>query len=116
MAFTDTEIADHTALIEKLLWSRHRPSLHLRDKIREGQRFTGQSIEFFFVRPVFSCPGRHVEEPIAKVQYVRTRQVWRLFWKRADNRWHGYEPRREVASLELALRTIHEDAYHCFFG
>ena len=116
MAFTDAEIAEHTRVIEDLLWSRHRPPLHMRDKVREGQRFTGHAIEFFMVRPAFNRPGQHVEEAIAKVQYVRSRQVWRLFWKRADGKWHGYQPCLGTQSLADALRVINEDAYQCFFG
>lgn len=116
MAFTDLEIAEHTGLIEKLLWYGRRPPLRLRDKIREGQRFAGHTIEFFFVRPRFDCPSQQVEESIAKVQYVRSRHVWRLCWKRADGKWHGYQPCREVKTLAAALRLINEDASNCFFG
>ncbi len=116
MAFTHTEIAEHTTLIEKLFWSRRRPPLHLRDKVLEGQRFTGHAIELFFMRPAFRRPDEQIEESIAKIQYVRTRQVWRLSWKRADGKWHGYQPCLEVESLSEALRIIDKDANHCFFG
>ena len=116
MAFTDLEIAEHTALIEQLLWSKHRPPLHLRDQMREGQRFTGHSIEFFYVRPLFNQPGKTVEESLAKVQFVRARRVWRLYWKRADGKWHGYHPFPEAPSLAEVLRVIDRDANACFFG
>ena len=116
MAFTNDEIAEHTGLIEDLFWSGRRPPLRLRDKVREGQRFTGHAIKLFLVRPAFNRPGEHVEESIAKIQYARTRNVWRIFWKRADGKWHGYEPSPEVGSLADALRTVDEDAHHCFFG
>lgn len=116
MAFTDFEIAEHTALIEQLFWSRRRPPLRLRDKMREGQRFTGHAIEFFFVRPLFEQPGRTGEEPLAKVQFVRSRGVWRLYWKRADGKWHGYQPFPEAPSLADVLRVIDQDAQACFFG
>ena len=116
MAFTDSEIAAHSTLIEELFWSRRRPPLHLRDQVREGQRFTGHAIELFLVRPAFNRPGEPIEESIAKVQYVRTRDVWHLFWKRADLKWHRYEPCPEADSLAAALRTIDADAHCCFFG
>ena len=116
MAFTDKEIAEHTGTIEKVFWSRHRPPLHMRDQIREGQRFAGHSIELFFVRPAYNRPGQQVETPIAKLQFVRTQNVWRLFWKRADLKWHGYPPHPEVASLPAALRIIDKDELNCFFG
>lgn len=116
MAFTDSEIAEHNGLIEQLLWSHRRPPLHLRDKVREGQRITGHTIELFFVRPAFKRPGQFYESAIAKVQFVRSREVWRLYWKRADGKWHGYQPRLELKSLAAALRIIHEDRFNCFFG
>ena len=53
---------------------------------------------------------------IARVQFVRARGVWRIYWKRADGKWHGYKPCLEVGSLALALRAIHDDAHSCFFG
>ena len=116
MPFTEDEIAEHTITLEAHFWSRRRPPLSLRDKIREGQRFTGQAIELFIVRPAFNRPGEHVEEAIAKLQYVRTHDVWQLFWKRADGKWHRYPPRPEVKSLVAALSVIHEDPNGCFFG
>ncbi|MFZ2281904.1 MAG: DUF3024 domain-containing protein [Prosthecobacter sp.] len=116
MAFTDTEITEHMQVLEESFWSRRRPPLHLRDKVREGQRFTDQSIELFFVRPAFMRPGEQSEESIAKIQHLPRLRVWRLFWKRADGRWHRYKPCPEVASLAAVLRVIDQDANACFFG
>lgn len=116
MPFTDSEIVQHSALIEREFWSKRRPPLEIRDQMREGQRFEGLSVELFFVRPLFSDPSREVEESIAKVKFVRAREVWRIHWKRADGKWHGYKPRLDVGSLTLALQVIHEDAHGCFFG
>ncbi len=116
MPFTDSEIIEHTRLIEEKFWSRRRPPLHLRERIREGQRIDGQAIELFFVRPSFRNPGQFVEESIAKVQYVRSRNVWKIYWQRADLKWHAYQPRSEVASLAEALLVIDTDTNACFFG
>jgi hypothetical protein len=116
MAFTDDEIAQHLKLLEDAFWSRRRPPLQLRDKVREGQRFTDRSIELFIVRPAFKRLGEHVEESIAKIRHMPRLGVWRLFWKRADDRWHRYEPTPETDSLADALRVIDEDSHCCFFG
>jgi hypothetical protein len=75
MAFTELEIAQNMKVLEDSLWTRRRPALHLRDRIREGQRFTDQSIELFFVRPAYNRPSEHIEESIAKVRFVRTQRV-----------------------------------------
>ena len=116
MAFTDSEIAEHLKVLEDSFWSRRRPPLHLRDKVREGQRFTDQSIELFIARPAFNRPGEQTEESIAKVQHMPRLRVWRLFWKRADGHWHRYQPCPQTDSLADALRVIDEDANACFFG
>ncbi len=116
MAFTEAELTEHLNVLETVFWSRRRPPLHLRDRIREGQRITEQVIELFFLRPAFERPGELIEESIAKVQYVRTQDVWRIFWKRADGKWHAYKPHPEALTLKDALLVIAEDAHACFFG
>ena len=116
MAFTEIEIAEHMKVIEEMFWSKRRPPVHLRDKVREGQRFTDHTIELFLVRPAFNRLGEEIEEPIAKIRHMARLRVWHIFWKRADNKWHRYQPCFEVNSLAEALGVINEDAYHCFFG
>ena len=116
MAFSETEIERHLSTLESEFWTYRRPPLHLRDKIREGQRIAGQSIELYFGRPAFQRPGEWVEESIAKVTYVRVRDMWTIFWQRADMKWHRYEHQPEVITLSDALGVIHDDAHCCFFG
>lgn len=116
MTFTETEIAGHLKVLEDSFWSRRRPPLHLRDQVREGQRFNGRAIELFIVRPAFQRPGEFTEESIARIQHMPRLRVWRLFWKRADGHWHRYQPCPETDSLADALRVIDEDAHGCFFG
>lgn len=116
MAFTEREISDHLRVLEDCFWSKRRPPLHLRNQIREGQRFLDQSIELLFVRPHFRNPEVWIEEAFAKVRYVRKQNIWRLYWHRADGKWHGYTPHPEAKSLAQALRVINQDALHCFFG
>ena len=116
VAFTNAEIVRYSDLIEKLIWAKRRPPLHLREKVREGQRIAGHEIELFFVRPLFLEPTSNVESSIAKTRYARTRKIWRVFWKRADGKWHRYKPRPEVRSLQAFLKLVDEDEYGCFWG
>jgi hypothetical protein len=116
MEFTELEIAEHMKVIEDRFWSHRRPPVHLRDKVREGQRFTDRTIELFIVRPVFNRPDEHTEESIARIQHRPRLRVWRIFWKRADGNWHRYQPCSEVPSLAEALGVIDEDVNACFFG
>lgn len=116
MAFTATDTETILRQLEEEFWTHRRPPLDLRNKVREGQRIDGQSIELFLERPLFDRPEKWIEEPIAKIRYVRSRDVWEIYWQRADLKWHRYEPCPEVESLSAALAEIHEDAHCCFFG
>src|SRR5438445_13620580 len=116
MPFNDVEIAHYADLIEKLIWAKRRPPLHLRDKVREGQRIEGCEVELFLVRPLFSDATRQIEQSIAKARYVKSRNIWQVFWKRADLKWHRYAPRPEVKSIEGFHKLVDEDATCCLGG
>jgi len=47
---------------------------------------------------------------------MRARKIWKIYWKRADLKWHRYDPHPEAATLAEALHIIDEDACCCFFG
>jgi hypothetical protein len=116
VAFTNDQIAEYAGMIEEYFWNRRRPPLNLRDKIREGQRITENAVELFFVRPLWNDPAQEVEEPIAKARYIKSRNVWRIYWMRADSKWHSYPPVPEVKTFEEFLFLVEEDANACFFG
>lgn len=76
----------------------------------------GQSVEIFEIRPHWQDKSRISEHPIAKATYNKSKRTWRVFWQRADLRWHRYESNPEVASIEEFLALVQEDEYGCFFG
>ena len=90
--------------------------MHIRDKVDLAYRISGHSIEIFEIRPHFMKKCEKVEQAVAKTTFVRTQNIWRLFWMRRDLKWHSYEPRPEVASLEEFLDVVERDEYCCFFG
>jgi hypothetical protein len=96
---------------------RRRPPPQIRPKLDLGFQVTGQSVEIFEIRPVWRGPPDDKRaSPVAKATYVRARGVWRVFWQRRDLKWHSYEPRPEVKSVEEFALLVSEDAYACFFG
>ena len=116
MAFSETEQAHILQTLETHFWSKRRPPLDLRDKIREGQHIERQSIVLFFARPRFQRPDEWLDDEIVKLTYVRTKDRWKILWKRADLKWHGYEPHLFTRTLEEALEVVNEDPHGCFFG
>ena len=94
-----------------------RPPPQVRPKLNLGFRIKGQNAEIFEIRPAWRGPAdqKH-ESAVAKATYVRTRGVWRVFWQRRDLKWHGYEPRPEVNSIDEFASLVAEDVHACFFG
>ena len=105
---------------EKLLAdyvARHRPPPHIRPELDLGWRRSGQSVELFEIRPRWrGAPGEMMETPAAKATWVKTRQHWRVFWMRADLKWHRYDPAPEVDTLEEFLALVEADEWGCFWG
>jgi len=116
VALSEFELARVQRAMDALMKQR-RPPPYVRQKLDLGFRVTGQSVEIFEIRPAWRGPAdvKH-ESAVAKATYVRTCGVWRVFWQRRDLKWHGYEPRPEVKSIDEFASLVAEDARACFFG
>lgn len=115
MPLSEFETAMAESALRRFL-AKRRPPPEIRNQIDLAYRIDGQSIELFERRPRFRRPEEIAERPLAKATYVRKRNVWNVFWRRADLKWHRYEPRPEVVSVDDFLRVVDNDAYACFFG
>jgi hypothetical protein len=115
MAFTDRErAANHAAL--KWFLAQRQPPAHIRDQLDIGYAIVGQTVDLHEIRPDWREPQITRHRAFARMRYVRTQDVWRLYWMRATLKWHLYEPAAEHAHLQDALAAVHADAYGCFFG
>ena len=115
MAFTEFDQAMAEVKVEEFL-ERRRPPVHLRDKVDLGYRIEGQSVILFEIRPVFRRPEEKIEIPVAKTNFVKKNGTWNVFWRRADLKWHRYEPVPVVDSLDTFLMLVGQDEYGCFWG
>jgi len=95
---------------------KRRPPPHVRPKLDLGYRITRQSLELFEIRPRWDKTSEKMEHPFAKATYIKTTGTWKVFWQRADLKWHGYEPAPQVGSVEKFLAIVDEDKHACFFG
>ena len=115
MAFSEIERKRIEREVASFVESR-RPPAHIRTELDLDFRISGQSIEIFEVRPAPGQPDEKIELEIAKATYVKTKGVWKLYWQRADLKWHGYGPCPEVASVQEFLGVVGRDECGCFFG
>jgi hypothetical protein len=105
--------------IEKVVGAfvqKRRPPPHIRPKLDIGFRVSGQSVEIFEIRSRWNQPDEKIEESVAKATFVRSESHWKIFWKRADLKWHGYEPLPVVNSIDEFLSAVEKDENACFWG
>ena len=117
MAFDDEEVTRAQQAVEEFM-DRRRPPAEIRDELDLDYRIDGddQTVAIFEVRPHWRDPDEEVESPVAKMKYVKTRDIWKLYWVRGDGNWHKYDRAAEVGSLDKALEIVDDDEYHCFWG
>lgn len=115
MTISEFEIKKVQKAAEQFLF-RKRPPAHIRNELDLGYKIEGQNIEIMEIRPDWQDNTIIREYPIAKATFVKSKKHWRVFWQRADLKWHGYEPAPTVKSIEDFLVLVEEDAYACFFG
>ena len=115
MVFSEHESFRYEKSVKAFV-ERRRPPPHIRPELDLGYRLKNQSVVIFEVRPAFRQPGRIIEHSVAKATYVKTRKHWRVFWQRADLKWHRYDPLRTVRTIDEFIAEVDRDPYGCFFG
>ena len=115
MAFTHAQIDEIKGAMASFL-ARRRPPPERRDKVDIQYSIRGQSVEILEIRPHWRLPAKQIKAPIAKTTFVRTQNTWKIYWMRADLKWHGYTPQLEAATFKVFLDVVDTDDYACFFG
>jgi len=115
MAISEFEVKRYEKLMDKFM-AKHRPPVHIRNEVDLGYKITNQSIEIFEIRPRWDNPLKKTEIPVAKSTYVKNQKIWKVYWQRADQKWHSYAPLPTVKMLEEFLDAVGEDQHACFFG
>ena len=115
MALSEIEIKRIERAVSGFM-DRKRPPPHIRPKLDLQYRIEGQSLELFEIRPFWADPAQTIEAAVAKATYVKRTGRWKIYWQRADLKWHRYDPDPEVESIEDVLAVVEADQYACFFG
>ncbi len=96
--------------------TRKRPPEHIRLQLDITYQIENQSVVIYEVRPQWNDPKIIRQHPIAKTTYVKSSNHWKVFWQRADLKWHSYSPKPVVKKLHDFARLVEEDLHHCFWG
>lgn len=67
-----------------------RSPVHLKDKLRLTYAVKGHEVVIVERRPRWDNQTEWTEMPVAKLKFIRSANKWRLYWMRADMKWHEY--------------------------
>ena len=94
---------------------KRRPPEHLREKLDLNYRFEKQSVILFEIRPLLGRPNEIIEHAFAKASWVKSQEVWKVYWMRGNLKWYPYDP-PAVEDFEQFLTEVDEDRLGCFWG
>ena len=115
MAFTPEQTFSIESSMADFLTKR-RPPEEIRHKLDLGWRIEGQSVVIYSIRPFWRDESQKIEEPAAKATYIRKTNRWKIYWMRADLKWHSYPPHPEAVFFDEFLVVVDEDENCCFWG
>jgi hypothetical protein len=115
MPLSAAQIEQITAAGDAFL-PQHRPPVEIRHQVDLAYRLDGQSVMVFEVRPDWMDKSVITHEPVAKATFVQTENLWKVYWMRADLKWHAYTPKPHVKTITAFFKLVAEDKNACFFG
>jgi hypothetical protein len=96
--------------------AKARPRPEIRHQVDIGYELKGQSVILYEIRPAWYNSKEILNLDYAKATYVKDKNTWKVFWQRADLKWHTYKPKPTVRQLTDFLKLVEEDKYHFFHG
>ena len=114
MAFGELELKRIEQTVGE--FCRKRSPAHLRDKLRLEYSVKGHEVIIFERRPKWDNPKEWTELPVAKLKFIRSANKWRLYWQRADLKWHEYPGQSSSDRINDLVREVDADPLACFFG
>jgi hypothetical protein len=115
MTLDITKSVDIIEIMENYI-SQVRPAPEIRNQVDLNYEINDQSVILNEIRPAWNKPKEILTNGYAKATYVKSKNIWKVFWKRADNKWHSYTPKLTVKELEDFLILVDEDKHGCFKG
>lgn len=113
MAFNETGLQKIQKEVGGLC--RKKSSEALKDQLRFDYRIEKYDVIIYEIRPRRDDPADIAETPIAKMTFVINRNIWKLFWQRANGKWVRYKPKESSKELGDLTRAIESDVHGCFF-
>ncbi|WP_083257274.1 DUF3024 domain-containing protein [Arcticibacter eurypsychrophilus] len=115
MAIETLHTLEIIEVLENFL-ERKRPKEEFRDKVDISYHLDKQSVMIYEIRPRWNNPEEIMELPIAKATFVVAKDIWKVYWRQSDQKWHSYTPEPTVDHIQEFVSLVEQDEYYCFWG
>lgn len=113
MAFSELELQRIKRVVGEFVEGR-RPRPEIRNQLDIVYSIDGQSV--LIQEDRLSYDGSRILEPVVKTTWVKSQRIWKIFWMRADLKWHRYDPLPQVRTLEEFVAEVDANPCCCFWG
>ena len=113
MAFGNPEFELIDSLVGGLCRKLNQPKIK---ELNIEYRVVQHDVIIYEERSAWDQPDEIIETPAAKFRFNKSKNVWRLFWMRADLKWHSYQSLSSSVSLRKLVNEVEADPYGCFWG
>lgn len=99
-------------------WCRHRVPEHALHQVRIECEVDARDVTIVELRAPWppDSGADWARLPVARLRYLTSRQVWRLYWRDRDERWHEYQQLPFASGVEALLTEIDRDPTAIFWG
>jgi hypothetical protein len=106
------------ALAQVQRWCRRRVPAHALSQVRVECEAAGRDVTIVECRAPWSpdMGPEWTRFPVARIRYLRSRGVWRLYWRDRDERWHEYPDLPFSRDVSELLEEIDRDPTAIFWG
>ena len=115
MAIDILKTVDIIEIMENYL-EEVRPPEDIRSELDIGYKIEDQSVVLVEIRPIWTNPSEIREYGYAKATFIKSKNVWRIFWLPGNLKWLSYKLVPEVGTLKEFLNIVDEDKMGCFKG
>ena len=102
--------------IKEYIESKRSENPEIRKQLDFGYSYNNQVFELFETRPVWNNTKEIQNVSFAKIRYYKSKQLWHLYWPRANGKWELYEPFPTSSHLAKIIEVIEADSNGCFYG
>ena len=99
-------------------WCRDRVPAGVRHQLTVESEVAGRDVTILECRLPWDpeAGAAWTRSPVARLRYLKSRGVWRLYWRDRDESWHEYPDLPWARDVDDLLAEIESDPTAIFWG